>query len=75
MYVPQVEKLFYNWSSYVAVQNATAASVNVTVTYVDRFGAPVPAATETEDIPGYSNHVFYQEDNAGLPGVISAVRQ
>ena len=67
MYAPQVEKLFYGWSSYVAVQNATAAAIDVTVTYVDRFGAAVPAATETANIPGYSNHVFYQEDNTDLP--------
>jgi hypothetical protein len=67
MYVPQVMKtLAGTWSSYIAVQNATAADVDVTVSYVNKSGAPV-AADETATIPGYSNKVFYQEENASLP--------
>jgi hypothetical protein len=68
MYAPQVMKLLSGaWSSYIAVQNATSADVTVDISYRDRFGAAVPAADESATIPGYSNHVFYQEDNAGLP--------
>jgi len=74
MYAPQVMKLLAGtWSSYIAVQNATAATVTATVTYKDSAGAAVPGADETFDIPGYSNHVFYQDSNAGLPdGFIGA---
>jgi len=74
MYAPQVMKLLAGtWSSYVAVQNATASNVDVTVNYVDSAGNPVPAAQETVTIPGYSNNVFYQEANANLPnGFIGA---
>ncbi len=39
---------------------------DVTVSYIDKNGAPL-AADETESIPGYSNKVFYQADNASLP--------
>jgi len=68
MYSPQVMKLFSStWSSYIAVQNATTSSVDVTVTYRDRYGVAVPAATETATIPAFSNNVFYQTENAGLP--------
>jgi hypothetical protein len=70
MYVPQVMKAFASsgtWNSYIAVQNATSASVNVTVSYKDRYGVAIPAANETAAIPGFSNHVFYQESNANLP--------
>ena len=67
MYAPQVMKLLGGaWSSYIAVQNATAAEITVNLSYRDRFGAAVPAADESDTIPGYSNHVFYQADNAGL---------
>jgi hypothetical protein len=66
MYAPQVMKNLSGWSSYISVQNTTDAEVAVTVTYKNAAGADVPAATETESIPGYSNHVFYQDENAGL---------
>jgi hypothetical protein len=66
MYVPQLMKSFSGWNSYVAVQNASATSVSVTVSYKDRFGAAVDA-DESAEIPGYSNHVFYQAANADLP--------
>jgi hypothetical protein len=69
VYVPQVEKtLGGTWSSYIAVQNTESAAAAVTVSYRDRYGAPVAAATEHFTIPGQSNKVFYQADNAGLPG-------
>lgn len=68
MYAPQVMKAFGGaWSSYIAVQNTTTSSVNVTVSYKDRNGNSISAATETVSIPGQSNHVFYQTDNANLP--------
>jgi hypothetical protein len=68
-YVPQVMKtLAGTWSSYIAVQNTEAAATAVTVTYKDRNGNNVPAATESLSIPAQSNHIFYQADNANLPG-------
>lgn len=68
MYAPQVMKnLAGTWSSYIAVQNTTGSDVSVEVSYKDRFGVDVPAATESMSIPGNSNHVFYQTDNASLP--------
>jgi len=74
MYAPQVMKLLAGtWTSYIAVQNATAADVTAEVTYKDSAGNAVPAATESFLVPGFSNHVFYQESNAGLPnGFIGA---
>jgi hypothetical protein len=66
MYAPQVMKNLSGWYSYISVQNTTDASVEVEVTYKSSTGADVPGATETETIPGYSNHVFYQDSNAGL---------
>lgn len=68
IFVPQVEKNFAGgWSSYVAVQNTGDASVEVTVTYKDRYGADIPAATEGATIPAKSNKVFYQAANPDLP--------
>jgi hypothetical protein len=67
LYVPQVEKLLGGaWSSYIAVQNTTAAGVPVTVSYKDRYGAAIAAATEHFTIPAQSSKVFYQADNANL---------
>lgn len=74
VYAPQVMKqLAGAWSSYIAVQNTGSAAVDVTVTYVDSAGNPVPGATETVNIPGQSNNIFYQDANTGLPsGFIGA---
>jgi len=67
VFVPQVEKAFSNWNSYIVVQNTSQSSVTVNVTYKSRTGADVPAANESIAIPALSSHVFYQSDNAGLP--------
>jgi len=66
-YAPQVMKNLSGWSSYVAVQNTETSSVDVTVTYKDRDGNDIPAATETATIPGQSSKVFYQASNTDLP--------
>lgn len=66
MYATQVERHFYYWNSYIAIQNTTANAVDVTVEYTNRFGNAFPAATEQINIPGYSNKVLYQDSNAGL---------
>lgn len=68
MYAPQVMKNFGGtWSSYIAVQNTTTSQITVEVSYKDRLGNAIPAATETSTIAAQSNKVFYQTDNTGLP--------
>ncbi len=75
MYAPQVVKAFYGYESYISVQNTGSTSTNVTVTYKNRSGGDVPAATESFNIPAYTNHIFYQSDNAGLPaGFVGAAK-
>ena len=67
MFAPQVMKnLAGTWSSYIAVQNTSNADVPVTVSYTDRNGNSLPAATETATIKAQSNKVFYQTDNTNL---------
>lgn len=68
MYAPQVMRLFYGYGSYISVQNtSTTSSTTVTITYKDRAGVDVPGATESRTIPANTNHIFYQNDNTGLP--------
>ena len=67
MYAPQVMKDYYTWNSYISIQNASDSLVTVEVTYKNKAGEDVPAATETATIPSYSNTVFYQSANSGLP--------
>jgi len=67
MFAPQVMKDFYQWNSYLSVQNASDSSVTVEVTYKNKAGEDVPAATETATIPGYSNTIFFQSSNQSLP--------
>jgi len=67
VYAPQVMKNLSGFSSYIAVQNTDTVATNVTVTYKDRNGNSVPAATETINIPSQSTHIFYQSANANLP--------
>jgi hypothetical protein len=69
MYAPQVMKTLAGvWNSYISVQNTTGSSVSITITYRDRFGNVISAATETATILANSNKVFYQGSNANLPG-------
>lgn len=67
VYAPQVMKNFGGWNSYIAVQNTTMTTVTVSVSYKDNQGAAIPAANETASIPPQSTHVFYQNQNTGLP--------
>jgi len=67
LFAPQAEKAFYDWNSYIAVQNTEVSAITVNVSYKDRFGTAYPAANESVSIPAQSNHIFYQEDNANLP--------
>jgi hypothetical protein len=70
-----MKNLAGTWSSYIAVQNTTSSNTNVTVSYRDRFGNAIPAATETVVIFAQSNKVFYQTDNSGLPnGFLGAAK-
>ncbi len=66
-YAPQVMKEFYGWNSYFAVQNASSSETTITITYKDRAGNDMPAATETATIPGYSTIVFDQTENPEIP--------
>ena len=67
-YVPQVEKNFSGgWSSYIAIQNAGTISVEVTISYKDRYGSSLPSATETFTIPARSNYISYQTENGNIP--------
>jgi hypothetical protein len=67
VFAPQVMKTFGGWSSYISIQNTSAAAALVTVTYKDRFGADV-AGNEQFNIPANTNHVFSQETSTILPG-------
>ena len=67
MYAPQVMKDYTGWDSYVSVQNTSDAEISVEVTYKNRAGEDVAEATETATIPAYSNTVFDQATNDGLP--------
>lgn len=67
MYAPQVMKEYTGWNSYFSVQNTSDAAVSVEVTYKNRAGEDVAEATETATIPAYSNAMFDQATNDGLP--------
>lgn len=67
LYVPQVLKGLGGFNSYIAVQNTETTPVTVQISYTDRFGVAIPAATESQTIQPQSNYVFYQANNAGLP--------
>ena len=67
IYIPQTIKEFSGFNSYISVQNTSATSVNVTVSYFNSAGSEIVAAQEQAAIPGYAAKVFYQNDNANLP--------
>jgi hypothetical protein len=67
MFLPQVMKEFYGWSSTVAVQNASSSAVSVTISFRDRFGNSVPGASQTATIPARAGKFFNQSSNSGLP--------
>ncbi len=65
LYAPQVMNDLGGFSSYVAVQNAGSAAVNVNAYYYDSTGSEV--YNTTVSVPANSSHVFYQDE----PGVLS----
>jgi hypothetical protein len=67
MFLPQVMKEFYGWSSTVAVQNASSSAVSVTISFKDRYGNSVPGASQTATIPARAGKFFNQSSNSGLP--------
>jgi len=67
VFVSQLEKNFYDWNSYMAIQNTESLSTDVTVTYVDRAGIAYPNASEKFTIPAQSSHVIYLDENPVLP--------
>lgn len=67
MFVSQIEKDFYGWNSYIAIQNTSSDSVDVTVSFVDRYGTPYPDVPLS--IPGYANHLLYLSEVATLPSM------
>jgi len=68
MYVAQVMNNLSGFSSYIAVQNTESTAVTAQVTFKDKNGLAVPAATKNAVIPAQTNHIFYQDDPAsGLP--------
>ena len=67
MYVSQVEKDFWGWNSYIAIQNTTGTAADVTVSFVNRYGTSYPDVAIT--VPGNGNHVIYLEDIATLPSM------
>lgn len=67
LYVPQVMRNYFGYSSYVAVQNTGGNDVTVNVKYYNSAsGAEVTAAAESATIPAQSTKVFYQADNVNL---------
>jgi len=56
------------WNSYVAVQNTSGETAEVTIRYYnDTDGAEVSAATATATISPFSTRIFRQAGLAGLP--------
>lgn len=67
MYAPQVMKSYWGWNSYLSVQNAGTEDITVEITYKNRDGDDMPDAAETATIPGLSNAILYQSENAAIP--------
>jgi hypothetical protein len=72
MHVSQVIKNFssgqFGWyESYIAIQNTSASSVQVSVQYADRALGTLPAATRNYTIQGNSSVIVYLEENNDLP--------
>jgi hypothetical protein len=68
IYIPQAVKFTGVIYSYLAVQNTGSANDAVTVRYYGSDGNEIVAAAETATIPANASQIFYQADNANLPG-------
>lgn len=63
----QVMNDYYEWNSYLAVQNTSSSEASVTVRYYnDSDGSEVSAAADTQTISAYSTYIFRQPDNSSL---------
>jgi len=68
VYLPLVMRAYggSNWDTEIAVQNCGASEADITITFYDSAGNPIPAATENATIQPSASNVFGQADNAGL---------
>lgn len=67
VYAPLLRKNFYQYNSYIAVQNTASTTATVAVNYTDSAGTAIPAARQTANVPPFSTKIFYQNDNTLLP--------
>lgn len=65
MYVSQIEKDFYGWNSYIAIQNTTANPVDITIDFVDRNKISFPSLSMT--VAPFANEVVLLGDVPTLP--------
>jgi len=77
LYVPQVMSHYSGFYSEIYVQNASVGTGSpqtaaVTVTYKDRNGNAIPAATESASIAPGANHVFNQQANSNLGSLLGS---
>lgn len=64
-YAPGIYDNFYGFYSNIVVQNATSATINVTVDYFAP-GSSTAADTETKSIPAFASAAFEQQGRANL---------
>ncbi len=68
-YMTQVMKEYYGWNSELSVQNSGSSPTTIIVDYYDRSGNLIAAARETAtNVAPNAAHIFYQKQNANLPG-------
>ncbi|MHB1357114.1 MAG: hypothetical protein ACYCZF_14190, partial [Anaerolineae bacterium] len=67
VYAPMLRKNYYQYNSYVAVQNTGNTTATVVMNYTDHTGAPIGPARDTVQVAPFSTKIFYQNDNLNLP--------
>lgn len=72
LYIPQIMRNYGGWNTAIYVQNAGSSDAQVTVTYRDRYGNPIPSATEYATIKPNVSHIFDQANNANLGTVLGS---
>lgn len=67
MYVSQVEKDFYNWDSYIAIQNTGGSDTPIKASFIDRYQNNYGPYDYT--LPAYGNIILYLEEIAAIPSM------
>jgi hypothetical protein len=65
MYMPSVNKAYFDWNSHLSVQNLTGSAMDITIEFY--AGTPATVTEKTQNVPAYSSWHYDLSTDPVLP--------